>query len=350
MHTTGGFSTASAVVPVYNGAAVLERCLTSLAAQSLALKEILVIDDGSSDGSWEIVERFARSEPRLVVQRHRENVGISRTLNEAVARSTGDAVLILHQDCELLGSDWIDRGLAGLRERPKTCLSGHPTFPFEEFTTVETAFGFLRDTFHAADRAEEDLGFSEFKCDLLPRDLLQLERFDERFRASGEDQVLSSRVQARGYRIVRLRDLPYRQRFGNLTSVPRQLSKEVAYGRTEGGVLLETSLHVATASSRSDASARRLVNRASALLVPLSFLLAAAVLLVSRNPILAVLPLALILPRAALVAGRSRELPPQARVRRRAAALAVALVPVNDVLYSGALLVGVVGFAVLRRA
>lgn len=348
MDDPGIASTVSAVVPVYNGAAVLERCLASLAAQSPSLKEIFVIDDGSSDASWSIVERFARSEPRLIVQRHRENAGISRTLNEAIARATGDAVLILHQDCELLGTDWIDRGLAALRERPGACLSGRPTFPFEEFSAVETAFGILRDTFYAADQAEEPLGFSEFKCDLLPRSLLLRERFDERFRASGEDQVFSSRIRLEGYRIVRLRDLPYLQRFGNLSSVSNQLSKEIAYGRSEAGVLLRTSLHVAAVSSQSDTSSRRLANRASALLVPLSFFLAVAVLLLTRTAYLGLLPLALLLPRAALVAGRSRELP--ARGRRRAAALAVAIMPLNDLLYTGALLVGVIGFAVLRRA
>ncbi len=344
------FRTASAIVPVYNGAATLERCLSSLAAQSPALKEILVIDDGSSDGSWAVVEAFARREPRLVVQRHRENAGIARTLNEAVARATGDAVLILHQDAELIGADWVDRGLDALRARPRTCLSGRPVFPFPELSAVETAFGVLRDTFFDAGEDAEALGFSEFKCDLLPRDMLQEERFDERFRASGEDQVLSTRIAARGYTILRLGSLAYWQRFGNVGRVRSQLRKEVAYGRTEGGVLLRTNLRVATESSQSAVSSRRLANRVSALLVPLAFLSAALLLLLTADPWLAALPLVLLVPRVVLVLRRGIALPHGTRRRARAALLAVALIPLNDVLYGAALVAGLLGFAALHRA
>ena len=343
------FRTASAVVPVYNGAATLERCLASLVAQSPALKEVLVIDDGSSDGSWDIIEAFARREPRLVVQRHRPNAGLSRTLNEAIGRATGDAILLLHQDAELLGSDWVDRGLAVLRDRPRTCLSGRPLYPFAELSAVETAFGVLRDTFFDSGEPAEALGFSEFKCDLLPRDVLQEERFDEGFRASGEDQVLSTRLAERGYTILRLGSLAYQQRFGNLGRVRSQLRKEVAYGRTEGGILLRTNLRVAKESSRSATSSRRLANRATAILVPVALLSAAFLALLTRNPWFAALPLALLAPRIVLVVQRGIALPRNARARARAALLAVALIPVNDLLYGIALIFGLVGFAALRR-
>ena len=55
----------SIVVPARNEAANIERCLRSLAAQSHRACEIIVVDDRSSDATWQIIERFARSEPRV---------------------------------------------------------------------------------------------------------------------------------------------------------------------------------------------------------------------------------------------------------------------------------------------
>ena len=349
MAENGAFRIASAVLPVFNGAATLESCLTSLSSQSPALKEILVIDDGSSDDTWSILESFARREPRLVIRRHRQNRGLSRTLNEAISSATGDAVLVIHVDCELIGTDWIERGLAALQARPHTCLTGRPIYPYAEFSSVETAFGLLRDTFYAPDEPEETLGFSEFKCDLVPRKALQGAPFDERFRVSGEDQVLSTRLAELGYSIVRRGGMAYRQRFGNVSSVRSQLRKEIAYGRTEGGVLIETSLRVTHESVGSRTSKRRLVNRASALMVPLAFLFTIVLLALRIDAQVAVLPLLLTLPRIALVVRRWRDLPRETRARRRAGALALALIPLNDVLYGAALVLGLLGFAALRR-
>ncbi len=343
------FGTVSAIVPVYNGSATLRQCLESLASQGPSLKEIIVVDDGSSDNSWSIVEAFARREPRFVVQRHQNNAGIARTLNEAIARATGGAVLIIHQDCALDGRDWLQRGLAILRRRPRTCLSGRPVFPFAEFSPVEAAFGMLRDTFFTPEEDEEPLGFSEFKCDLLPRDAFRLEGFDERFRASGEDQVFSSALRAHGYSLVRVRSLQYYQRFGNAGSVRSQLRKEFAYGRTEGGILVQTSMRIAAASHRSVASSRRLANRVAALLVPLSLLSAVTMLVLTRSPWLGALPLVLLLPRLGLVVARWRSLPQEVRARDRAGVLALALVPLNDALYGVAVVSGVVAFATVHR-
>ncbi len=341
--------TVTAIVPVFNGAATLERCLGSLLLQSPALHEIFVIDDGSRDDSWSMIEAFARREPRLVIQRHQTNAGLARTLNEALGRAAGDAILILHQDSELVGADWVDRGLAALNARPRTCLSGQPLYPFPEFSAVETAFGVLRDTFYTPQGADEVLGFSEFKCDLLPRDAFPPERFDEGFRASGEDQVLSTRLAERGYSIVRIASLPYRQRFGNVSHVRSQLRKEVSYGRTEGGVLLRTAFRVTTQSTKSRTSKRRLVNRATAMLAPLAILCVVALFAAAGNPWLAASGLLLLLPRIALVVDRWRVLPRDTRSRASAGALAVALIPVNDVLYALALVVGFVTYAAVRR-
>jgi alpha-1,3-rhamnosyltransferase len=88
----------SVVVPSYNHAAYLESCLRSILAQSHRPRELVVIDDGSSDGSPVIAERVLRDAPfpaELVV---RANRGLGATLNEGLARTRAELFAYLGSD------------------------------------------------------------------------------------------------------------------------------------------------------------------------------------------------------------------------------------------------------------
>jgi glycosyltransferase involved in cell wall biosynthesis len=222
------------VVPVFNGAETLGQTLGSLTAQGEDLKEIIVVDDGSADGSQSIAETFARRDARVMMVRHGENQVLARTLNDGIARASGEAVLIIQQDCELLNGDWVSRGLGLLRENQPCCVSANPAYPFREMTPVDIAFGLLRDHFTPMEGEKEQLGFSEFKCDLIPRAALGDAPFDTRFRISGEDQVLSEKLWGAGYPILRFRGLTYVQRSGGTSSLGSQLRKEWSMGRARG--------------------------------------------------------------------------------------------------------------------
>ncbi len=335
----------SAIVPVYNGAETLERCLASLRAQGPLLREILTLDDASTDGSREILRRVGAEDSRFQMVEHAANQGIARTLNEGVSRASGDAILVLHQDCELQGGDWVARAAAFLDANPRTVVVGRPVFPLAELNRTEVAFGLLRDTFFVSPEPTEELAFSEFKCDLVPRDALQQDAFDERFRAAGEDQVFSMRLAAAGYRLLRVRDLAVVQRFGRAGTIGAQLRKEIVYGTTEGGVLVRTSFRVARDSPGSRTSGRRLANRAAALLTPLALLAFVVLLALQSNPWLALLPFLLLLPRIAMLVSRARRLRAEGRVPRGALLLALLAFLVDDPLYALAVLRGIVVYA-----
>jgi glycosyltransferase involved in cell wall biosynthesis len=90
------FPTASVVVPTFNGAPLLERILRPLLDDSAA-SEVIVVVDGSRDGSFEIVERLAGTEPRLrgMLIDNRGDMGA----REAGARAaTGEIVLFIDDD------------------------------------------------------------------------------------------------------------------------------------------------------------------------------------------------------------------------------------------------------------
>lgn len=89
----------SVVVPLYNKEAEVERALRSIIEQSLAPGEVIVVDDGSTDGSRAIVERIIAEHPeaaiRLITQ---TNSGVSAARNRGIAEAKGDYIALLDAD------------------------------------------------------------------------------------------------------------------------------------------------------------------------------------------------------------------------------------------------------------
>lgn len=77
----------SVVLPVFNASATIVRAVESIRAQTFAEWELIAVDDGSTDGSREILEEFARVEPRLrVLGRPHEGVAVAANAGAAAAR------------------------------------------------------------------------------------------------------------------------------------------------------------------------------------------------------------------------------------------------------------------------
>ena len=79
----------SIIVPNYNNEKYISQCLDSLVNQTYKDLEIVVIDDGSTDASYEIIKDFARKDPRIVVQKQ-ANQGPSAARNRGLEIATGD--------------------------------------------------------------------------------------------------------------------------------------------------------------------------------------------------------------------------------------------------------------------
>ncbi len=103
----------SIVIVNYNGGELLQRCLRSVMAQPYRPVEILLVDNGSSDGS---VEEAARNLPDLRVIRNPDNRGFARANNQGVAAARGAYVVLLNNDTEV-EAGWIP-GLMKLLAEP----------------------------------------------------------------------------------------------------------------------------------------------------------------------------------------------------------------------------------------
>ena len=87
----------SVIIPVYNVESYIVEALESVIHQTYENLEILVIDDGSTDGSGVICDKYARDDARIFVM-HQENKGLSSARNVGLDRMTGDAVAFLDPD------------------------------------------------------------------------------------------------------------------------------------------------------------------------------------------------------------------------------------------------------------
>lgn len=91
----------SIIIPVYNAALYLRRCLESVEKQYYRDWEAVLVDDGSTDGSGDIMDEFSARDPRFRVI-HVDNGGVSRARNLGIAASKGDFIAFVDAD------DWLD--------------------------------------------------------------------------------------------------------------------------------------------------------------------------------------------------------------------------------------------------
>ena len=93
----------SLIVPVYNEAAMLEAFLTALDDHLKPLPvgvEILLVDDGSTDGSWELLSRLQEQIPGITLIRFTRNFGKEAAILAGLERCTGDAAIVMDADLQ----------------------------------------------------------------------------------------------------------------------------------------------------------------------------------------------------------------------------------------------------------
>ena len=190
----------SVVIPVYNAALTVARALESVLQQTHPASEIIIVDDGSTDGSADVVLQVAGLAAQLIRQ---ENGGAARARNAGIACVTGDVVALLDAD------DWWDHEKLA---RQVAVLERHP-----EVVATASNWQFENVGFRAQRAEGLSLATVECECVLRPRgeavlrvafsmtastiaarrEVLQRHRFDPAL-ATAEDRDVWVRLVAEG--------------------------------------------------------------------------------------------------------------------------------------------------------
>lgn len=93
--------TISIIIPVYNAGRYLRACMDSLLAQTYRELEIIVVDDGSTDGSGALLEEYAAADARVRCI-HQNNAGVSAARNRGLDEATGEWIGFIDSD------DWVE--------------------------------------------------------------------------------------------------------------------------------------------------------------------------------------------------------------------------------------------------
>ncbi len=197
----------SIVIPTHNRKDTLRRCLAAATDQDDPDYEVIVVDDGSIDGTGEMVRQEF---PQVQCIRQEPNRGPAAARNRGIEVATGEIIAFTDDDC-LLPSDFLSRladgyhrypdaaGVGGYLEAPDEVLQSNPFAQYEAYVTHRV--------YHAG--SEEYLG--GFDCPAGGTNsmsyrkavLLEVGGFDESFPyAAGEDADLKWRVVQRGYRLL----------------------------------------------------------------------------------------------------------------------------------------------------
>jgi glycosyltransferase involved in cell wall biosynthesis len=111
----------SVCIPVFNGELYLKECLDSVFSQTFTDYEVIVVDDGSTDGSLKLLKEYAQKYPQLKLYKNSSNLGLVGNWNECLSKAGGRWIKFLFQD-----DCWVPDCL----EKVYTCTQISPAFVF----------------------------------------------------------------------------------------------------------------------------------------------------------------------------------------------------------------------------
>ncbi len=94
------------ILPVYNKIKYIEKSVASILAQTFSDFELITVDDGSTDGSGELLDEIAASDTRVKVI-HKQNGGVSAARNTALDAAQGEYIVFADGD-DTVCPDWLE--------------------------------------------------------------------------------------------------------------------------------------------------------------------------------------------------------------------------------------------------
>ena len=130
----------SVVIPVYNVKKYLRRCVKGVLAQTYKNLEIILVDDGSTDGSSQLCDELFKEDERIVVF-HKQNGGLSSARNYGVRAANGDYITFVDSD-DTIDEDYVETlHNTIVKYKVKLAICSHRVFYEGHKTSVDMGTG-----------------------------------------------------------------------------------------------------------------------------------------------------------------------------------------------------------------
>jgi GT2 family glycosyltransferase len=205
---SGRLPAVSVVIPNWNGRSWLPRCLDALDGQELLPVRVIVVDNGSDDGS---LEYLREAHPGVFVVELATNTGFAHAVNRGLEQATGEFVALVNTDA-VLAPDWLARMARALTADPGAAAVACKMLSLADPTTVYDAGDILRRDGACEQRGRfmrddgrwdqpgEVFGACAGAAIYRRSAVLELGGFDERYFAYLEDVDLALRLRLAGWR------------------------------------------------------------------------------------------------------------------------------------------------------
>lgn len=187
---------ASVVIPAYNAEGVIGSCLEALRSQRIRPGEIIVVDDGSTDGTSAVANKF-----KGVRTLRQKNKGPAAARNLGASKASGDIILFTDADC-VPDKKWVERMLEPFKDKNVAGVQGayrtRQKSLVARFSQAE-----IEDRYKRMKRGDSIDFIGTYAAGYRRSIFKSFGGFDESFpKASGEDPELSFRVAEKGHKLI----------------------------------------------------------------------------------------------------------------------------------------------------